>query len=82
MTAQTVNVLVIALEACGLLRRRRHPDHGRILLARLTAPGRRALERGREVALAVQDRLLCQLTPSDRKKLVSLLERVEQTEST
>src|SRR6266851_10198216 len=82
MTAQTVNVLVIALEACGLLRRRRHPEHGRILLASLTAAGHRALERGREVALTVQDRLLCRLTPSDRRRLVSLLERVEQAEST
>src|SRR4030081_2110037 len=35
MTAQTVNVLVKNLEACGFLRRRRHPGHGRILLAAL-----------------------------------------------
>ena len=43
MTAQTVNVLVKGLETAGLLRRTRHPSHGRILLAELTATGRRAL---------------------------------------
>src|SRR5712664_2131262 len=45
-TAQTVNVLVQGLEACGLLRRSRHAAHGRILLATLTVAGRRALRRG------------------------------------
>src|SRR5712692_7035397 len=47
MTAQTVNVMVKALEACGLLQRNPHPDHGRILQASLTGAGRRALKRGR-----------------------------------
>src|SRR3981081_3589407 len=37
MTAQTMNVLVRGLEAYGLLRRVSHPEHGRILLASLTA---------------------------------------------
>jgi len=31
MSAQTVNVLVKGLESAGLLRRSRHPNHGRIL---------------------------------------------------
>jgi DNA-binding MarR family transcriptional regulator len=79
MSAQTVNVLVTALEACGLLRRSRHPDHGRILLASLTEPGVRALEHGREVALTVQDRFLCRLTPSDRETLMGCLKAIEQT---
>src|SRR2546430_11496733 len=54
MTAQTVNVLVRALEACGLVRRTRHPDHGRILLASLTPSGVQALQHGGELALSVQ----------------------------
>jgi DNA-binding MarR family transcriptional regulator len=40
MSAQTVNVLVKGLETAGLLRRSRHPTHGRILLASLTPAGR------------------------------------------
>jgi DNA-binding MarR family transcriptional regulator len=78
MTAQTLNVLVKALEADGLLRRSRHPTHGRILLASLTAAGRRALERGRALGLAVQDRVLAGLTASDRQTLLRLLQAIEQ----
>jgi DNA-binding MarR family transcriptional regulator len=78
MSAQTLNVLVKALEANGLLRRSRHPTHGRILLATLTEAGRRALERGRATGLAVQDRVLAGLKASDRQALMSLLQAVEQ----
>jgi DNA-binding MarR family transcriptional regulator len=78
MTAQTLNVLVKALEADGLLRRSRHPTHGRILLASLTAEGRRALARGRALGLAVQDRVLAGLTASDRQTLLRALEAIEQ----
>lgn len=81
MTAQTVNVLVKALEACGLLSRQRHPEHGRILLLSLTARGRRALERGRRIALAIQDRALESLGRSDREKLMASLQAIEQTSS-
>lgn len=79
MTAQTVNVLVKALDACGFLRRNPHPDHGRILQLTLTARGRRALKRGRKVALGVQDRALQRLKPVDRVRLMGFLEGVEQT---
>ncbi len=78
MTAQTLNVLVKGLEAAGLLRRTAHPHHGRILLARLTRRGRRALQRGRALALAIQDRLLAGLSPADRATLVGWLETIER----
>src|SRR5260370_4855206 len=55
MTAQTVNVLVKGLEAAGLLRRTRHPSHGRLLLADLTPAGRRAPTRGSAARNAIQD---------------------------
>jgi DNA-binding MarR family transcriptional regulator len=82
MTAQTVNVLVKALEACGLVRRTRHPSHGRILLASLTPAGRRALKRGRELAVAVQERLLSFLSAADRKTLMRHLKAIEQGSGT
>jgi DNA-binding MarR family transcriptional regulator len=78
LTAQTVNVLVKALEACGLLRRSRHPDHGRILQASLTAAGRRALKRGRTVAIGVQDQLLSGLSGAQRRMLMRRLKTIEQ----
>jgi len=79
LTAQTMNVLVKGLEALGLLRRVSHPDHGRILLASLTPAGRRALKRGRALALAVQDAVLSDLTSADRTTLMRCLKAIEQT---
>jgi DNA-binding MarR family transcriptional regulator len=78
MSAQTVNVLVKSLAACGLVRRNRHPDHGRILLASLTAAGRRALNRGRELAMNIQDQLLSGLGASDRARLMKHLKAIEK----
>jgi DNA-binding MarR family transcriptional regulator len=78
MTAQTVNVMVKSLEKDGLLRRSRHPSHGRVLLAGLTATGRRTLERGRAVGMQVQERVLAGLSTSDRRQLVRLLKAVEK----
>ncbi len=79
MTAQTVNVLVKGLETAGLLRRSRHPSHGRTLLAELTAAGRRALTRGYAAGKEVQDRVLSGLTASDRELLLKHLETIEET---
>jgi DNA-binding MarR family transcriptional regulator len=77
LTAQTMNVLVRALGALGLLRRVSHPDHGRILLASLTLAGRHALERGRGLALAVEDRVLADLTIAERRTLMRCLKVIE-----
>jgi len=78
MSAQTVNVLVKGLESCGLLRRNRHPDHGRILLVSLTTAGRRALDSGRALAVDIQDRLLSGLSASDRRLLMRQLKAIEK----
>jgi len=79
MTAQTVNVLVKGLEAAGLLRRSRHPGHGRILLAELTPAGRRAVNRGYAVGKALQDRLLQGVSAADRALLTHYLKAIELT---
>ena len=77
LTAQTMNVLVRGLAALGLLRRISHPDHGRILLASVTPEGRRALERGRGLALAVEDVVLSDLTTAERRTLMRCLKVIE-----
>jgi DNA-binding MarR family transcriptional regulator len=79
MTAQTVNVLVKGLERSGLIRRSSHPTHGRILLTGLTAAGRRALKRGRALALGVQERVLADLSDSERATLMRHLKAIEQS---
>jgi DNA-binding MarR family transcriptional regulator len=81
MSPQTVNVLVQGLEAGGLLCRNAHPGHGRILLASLTPAGRRALKRGRVLALSMQDRLLSDLTGAERTTLMRWLKLIEQAPS-
>lgn len=40
VTPQTMNAIVLAMEADGHLKREPHPTHGRIQLAALTDPGR------------------------------------------
>jgi DNA-binding MarR family transcriptional regulator len=82
ITVQTVNVLVKALETAGLLRRSRHPSHGRILLAELTAAGRRAITRGYAAGKAVQDRVLSGLPPSERTRLLRHLKTIEKSSIT
>ncbi len=60
VSPQSMNEVLVSLEQRGLVRRRAHPDHGRIRQALLTAKGRKVLadcdERVREVeALMVSD---------------------------
>jgi DNA-binding MarR family transcriptional regulator len=43
VSPQSANEVLLTLEQRGLVRRRAHPDHGRILQTRLTAKGRRTL---------------------------------------
>ena len=43
VSPQSANEVLLTLEQRGLVRRRAHPEHGRILQTRLTAKGRRAL---------------------------------------
>jgi DNA-binding MarR family transcriptional regulator len=78
MSAQTVNVLVKGLETAGLLRRSRHPTHGRILLASLTPAGRKALRQGVEVAAGVQEKLLSCVPAAERPRLMRQLKAIEQ----
>ena len=43
VSPQSMNEVLLSLEERGLVRRRAHPDHGRILQTRLTAKGRKLL---------------------------------------
>ena len=81
VTAQTMDVLVKGLEGCGLVARRRHPGHGRILLVGLTPSGRAALARGRELALDLEAKVLGALPPDERGQLIDHLRTVEEATS-
>lgn len=77
VTAQTMNVLVTALVGRGLLVRRAHPGHGRILLVSLTDAGRGALQRGLGVATVLEERLLADVSEADRAWLLEQLRMIE-----
>lgn len=55
---QTITATLTALVAAGLLERRPHPVHGRVLLVDLTAEGRRVWRAARDRVGRVERRLL------------------------
>jgi DNA-binding MarR family transcriptional regulator len=53
-TPQAMNGVLVTLERDGLIERRPHPTHGRILQATLTAEGRRRLEEAHPAVRALE----------------------------
>lgn len=74
MTPQSLNEQLVALERRGLIRRRPHPTHGRIIEARLTPAGDGALRRADAIVLGVEEQMLRPLSPRRRLVLAELLE--------
>jgi DNA-binding MarR family transcriptional regulator len=73
VSPQSMNEVLLTLEDRGLVRRRAHPDHGRILQARLTAKGKALLARCGADVHAVEARMLSGLGDDDRRALRSAL---------
>ena len=73
VTPQTMNAIVASLEAAGLILRRPHPAHGRVLQAYLTETGRDLLSRATREAEAVNRRMLAGLEQGERRQLLDAL---------
>jgi DNA-binding MarR family transcriptional regulator len=71
----TMVSLIDELEGAGLAERRPHPTDRRAREVVITPKGRRLLERGRRMALQVEDEVLGGLTTSERRDLLKLLRR-------
>ena len=71
----TMVSLIDQLEAAGLAKRRPHPTDRRAREVVITPKGRRALERGRQMANQVEDEVLRGLSATERRELLSLLRR-------
>jgi DNA-binding MarR family transcriptional regulator len=69
VSPQSMNEVLLTLERRGLVRRRAHPDHGRILQARLTAKGRRLLMACDAEVREVEARMMHDLTARDEAAL-------------
>jgi DNA-binding MarR family transcriptional regulator len=71
----TMVSLIDQLEASGLAKRRPRPTDRRAREVAITPKGRRALERGRQMAGQVEDEVLQGLTAAERRELLRLLRR-------
>jgi DNA-binding MarR family transcriptional regulator len=69
VSPQSMNEVLLALEQRGLVRRRAHPDHGRILQARLTPKGRALLARCDAEVHQVEARMVSGLSNDERAAL-------------
>jgi DNA-binding MarR family transcriptional regulator len=75
VTPQTMNELLRKLETRGLIERRAHAAHARILPARLTSPGQALLAAGHERVRCIESRMVAGLAPGERAQLRAALRR-------
>jgi DNA-binding MarR family transcriptional regulator len=68
------------LEQMGLAERRHHPEDRRKHAVYLTAPGRRTLQRAREVAMTMAQEVFAPLDPGELETLRSLLRKLAGVE--
>jgi DNA-binding MarR family transcriptional regulator len=73
VTPKTMNGILINLERAGLLERRAHPEHGRVLQAYLTGDGERMLSRAHALVEAIEEQMLGDLTEGERARLLAVL---------
>jgi DNA-binding MarR family transcriptional regulator len=71
----TMVSLIDELESKGWATRGRHPRDRRAWEVTITPQGREALQRGRELALQVEDEVLGGLSGEERRRLLALLRR-------
>jgi DNA-binding MarR family transcriptional regulator len=70
ITPQSMHDVVLVLERRGLVARETDPAHRRILRTRLTAEGRRVVQRSEAAVAAMEDQMLSDLAPDARERLI------------
>jgi DNA-binding MarR family transcriptional regulator len=75
VTPQTMNELLQKLEARGLIERRAHAAHARILPLRLTPSGEALLAAGDERVRDIEARMVADLTVEEHEHLRTALQR-------
>ena len=73
VTPQTTKQIMVRLGAAGLVERRAHPEHGRVLQAYLTEEGEKLRQQRAEPVDAVEERMVSGLSEDERSKLLGLL---------
>jgi DNA-binding MarR family transcriptional regulator len=73
MTPQAMSEVIDALQHKGLIRRNPHPNHSRTLPASLTAKGRRVLAACELAVDEMEDHMLADLAPRERKAFLEAI---------
>lgn len=79
VTPQTMNQVVGQLAQAGLVERRPHPRHGRILETRLTGRGGSVLADCHRDVVAIEERMLTGLRTPERDRLAAWLRRCAES---
>lgn len=75
ITPQTMNKILETLESRGLVERRPHASHGRILETRLTSIGASIVRRCHKAVHAIEDQMLSRLEVAERERFADYLAR-------
>jgi DNA-binding MarR family transcriptional regulator len=73
LTPQTMNQILGRLETLGLVERREHPEHGRVLQAYLTRGGERLRDECDRTVAAVEKRMVSGLSEEEQRHLLQVL---------
>ena len=73
VTPQTMNGVLVKLEGAGLVSRRAHPQHGRVLQAYPTQEGEKLVVRAHRVVVEIEERMLEDLESDERLGLLEML---------
>ena len=73
MTPQSMSEVIVTLESRGLIERSPHPNHRRVLPARLTRKGREVLAACDDAVDGAEEEMMADLSPAQRAQLLETL---------
>jgi DNA-binding MarR family transcriptional regulator len=73
VTPQTMNQILMNLQGSGMVERRPHPEHGRVLSAYLTPKGAEIVALAHGEVVAIEERMLAGLDSGERSHLLEAL---------
>jgi DNA-binding MarR family transcriptional regulator len=82
VTPQTMNQILMNLKGLGMVERRPHPEHGRVLSAYLTPKGAELVAQARGEVGIIEERMLAGLNREERSQLLETLRRCADSLST
>lgn len=75
VTPQTMQGILVNLERSGLITRKAHPEHGRVIMTELTTAGEKTVAEGAKAADVVERLMLATLSEDEKRLLCEFLKR-------